>query len=95
MRREVFELIGGYREDLILTRQYPQREDTHFKGKLVELTNAGQIQQYNGERPTIYMFPNGQFCGDVDANPFDLFHTLSRKTPHNHWYLNPRYKEAQ
>jgi hypothetical protein len=92
IRREIFELIGGYREDYILSRPYPQKEDTEFKRRLVVLTEEGKIQRYDGERPTIYMFPNGQFCGDVDYNPFNLFHTLSRKTKQNHWYLNPRYQ---
>jgi len=34
----------------------------------------------------LLMFPNGQYCGDVDYNPFGLFHTLTRKTDKNHWY---------
>jgi hypothetical protein len=34
-------------------------------------------------RPMMWMFPNGQFCGDVDTNPFGLFHELSRKSPRN------------
>jgi hypothetical protein len=29
------------------------------------------------------MFPNGQYCGDVDYNPFNLFHALTRKTEYN------------
>ncbi len=34
------------------------------------------------------MFPNGKYCegGDVDTNPFGLFHTLSRKTPVNRYH---------
>jgi hypothetical protein len=32
------------------------------------------------ERPTIYMFPNGRYCGEKDFNPFGLFHDLKRKT---------------
>jgi len=31
------------------------------------------------ERPLVYMFPVGRYCGDVDADPLNLFHTLSRK----------------
>jgi hypothetical protein len=34
----------------------------------------------------LYMFPNGQFCGDVDYNPFSLFHELTRKTKENPLY---------
>jgi len=32
------------------------------------------------ERPIVYMFPNGRYCGDEDADPLNLFHGLSRKT---------------
>jgi len=32
------------------------------------------------ERPLIYVIPNGRFCGDIDTNPFGLFHKLSRTT---------------
>lgn len=92
MRATLFQEMGGYREDLILNRPYPQGEDRWFKRKLVEFVNDGKIVMSTEDRPTIYMFPNGQFCGDVDYNPFGLFHALSRKTPTNHWYLNPRYE---
>jgi len=91
MRASLFKEMGGYREDLILSRPYPQGEDRHFKRLLMKLVNEGKIVINDYKRPTIYMFPNGQFCGDVDYNPFNLFHTLTRKTPQNHWYLNPRY----
>lgn len=92
MRASLFHEMGGYREDLILTRPYPQKEDTHFKRKLMQFVAAGKIVLTNDERPVIYMFPNGQFCGDVDYNPFGLFHKLTRKTPQNHWYMNPRFR---
>jgi hypothetical protein len=91
MRRQLFLDMGGYDEKLITTRGYPQREDTHFKGLYRKWVNLGKIREDTFERPTIYMFPNGQFCGDVDHNPFNLFHTLTRKTPDNHWYAHPRY----
>jgi len=32
------------------------------------------------ERPLVYMFPIGRYCGNVDADPLQLFHGLSRKT---------------
>ena len=32
------------------------------------------------ERPLVYMFPVGRYCGDIDANPLNLFHGLSRTT---------------
>lgn len=31
------------------------------------------------ERPVVYMFPSGRYCGDIDADPLNLFHGLSRK----------------
>jgi hypothetical protein len=37
-------------------------------------------------RPMLYMFPTGQFCGDVDFNPYGLFHDLTRKVEGNYWY---------
>ncbi len=91
MRATLFQEMGGYREDLILGRGYPQKEDTYFKRKLMKMVFAGQITLTNEDRPIIYMFPNGQYCGDVDANPFNMFHTLTRKTPENHWYTHQRY----
>ncbi len=91
MRKSLFEYMGGYDEELILSTDYPQREDTHFKRHLRRLEQEGKITICNESRPMLYMFPNGQFCGDVDYNPFGLFHDLSRKSEHNHWYKNPRF----
>jgi glycosyltransferase involved in cell wall biosynthesis len=91
MRKSLFEAMGGYDEKLILGRDYPQREDSHFRGKLRRWVTEGKATMTNEDRPMLYMFPNGQFCGDVDYNPFGLFHTLSRKTARNHWYHHPRY----
>lgn len=92
IRAELFWQMGGYREDLILTRPYPQGEDRHFKRVWINFVRSGRAKENETDiRPTIYMFPNGQFCGDVDYNPFGLFHTLTRKTPQNHWYMHPRY----
>ena len=39
------------------------------------------------ERPLVYMFPIGRYCGDVDADPLNLFHGLSRKVK--------EYKDAE
>lgn len=30
------------------------------------------------DRPLVYMFPVGRYCGDTDADPLGLFHGLSR-----------------
>jgi hypothetical protein len=91
MRAGLFHELGGYREDLILGREYPQKEDSRFKRDLMRAIAKGKAVRSGQQRPTIYMFPNGQFCGDVDYNPFGLMHTLSRKTEGNHWYHHPRY----
>lgn len=93
IRASLFKAMGGYREDVIVNRPYPQREDSYFKGTLRQFERDGKCVICGVDRPVLYMFPNGQFCGgDVDANPFGLFHTLTRKTARNHWYLHPRYK---
>jgi glycosyltransferase involved in cell wall biosynthesis len=91
IRKSLFEDMGGYDEERILSMDYPQREDTHFKRHLRRLADEGKVTMSDEDRPVLYMFPNGQYCGDVDYNPFGLFHDLSRKTEHNHWYKNPRY----
>ena len=84
MRKDVFLEIGGYREDLV-ERTYPQGEDRLFKKAWYNWQRAGKGWVHH-ERPTIYMFPNGYLCGDVDYNPFGLFHTLTRKTNRNFKY---------
>ena len=85
MRKDVYWDIGGYREDLI-TRPYPQGEDRLFKkGWYIWERKTGE--HAHPYRPKIYMFPNGYLCGDVDANPFGLFHNLSRKTSRNTKYV--------
>jgi len=95
IRRQLFLDMGGYDEKLILSRGYPQREDSHFKRTYRRWVNMGKIKEDAFPRATIYMFPNGQFCGDVDSNPFGMFHTLTRKTPDNYWYSHPRYPKEQ
>jgi glycosyltransferase involved in cell wall biosynthesis len=85
MRRELFWDMGGYREDRI-GRPYPQGEDRLFKKQWLiwERTKGVKVHTY---RPTAYMFPNGYLCnGDVDYNPFNLFHKLSRANKHNYRY---------
>lgn len=77
MNRDVFKELGGYDEKRILTHPYPQHEDNLFKTKWLRWREGkSHTDEY---RPTLYMYPNGQFCGDADYNPFGLFHKLSRK----------------
>lgn len=84
MRRDVFWELGGYREDLV-ERPYPQGEDRAFRSawRTYEKARGGEGSQVCTHRPRIFMFPNGKYCGDVDADPKNLFHTLSRKTQRN------------
>jgi hypothetical protein len=89
MRKEAFWRIGGYREDLV-DRPYPNKGDTYFKRAWAQAYERGELT-LRDSRPTLYMFPSGQWCGDVDADPLGLFHTLTRKTPNNHWYTHQRY----
>lgn len=88
IRKELFFAMGGFREDLI-GKPYPAGEDNLFKAERSRWREAGKLVE-SSSRPLLYMFPNGQYCGDVDANPFGLFHGLSRKTSANHWYTHPR-----
>ena len=88
MKRDVFFRLGGYREDLV-DRPYPNKGDTYFKRVWAEAYEKGQVT-LSSTRTTLLMFPNGQFCGDVDYNPFGLFHNLTRKTENNHWYMKDR-----
>ena len=93
MRKSTFWQLGGYREDLA-TRPYPNKGDTYFKRAWAKAYEEGRVTIQDANlRTTLYMFPNGQFCGDVDYNPFGLFHDLTRKTQENHWYTHPRYTD--
>jgi len=93
MRKAVYEQIGGYDEARVLRACYPQGEDNLFKRTWRTLQVQGKLRVSETERPVLYMFPNGQFCGDVDYNPFDLFHGLTRKTDRNYWFRHPRYTQ--
>lgn len=82
MRKSKFLEMGGYRENL--QGIYPSRGDTWFKRDWTNFYEAGKATIAPAdERTTLLMFPNGQFCGDLDYNPFGLFHGLSRVTDKN------------
>lgn len=81
MRKTTFFDLGGYIEDRVGV-PYPNGGDSHFKRTWARAFEAGKVTMCE-YRPTLYMFPNGQFCGDVDYNPFGLFHTLSRRSERN------------
>jgi hypothetical protein len=88
MRKTTYWKVGGYREN-IAHKDYPSGGDRWFKRDWTDLLNSGKAT-ISPERTTLYMFPNGQWCGDVDSNPFGLFHPLSRKTLSNPWYTKNR-----
>lgn len=83
MQRSLFWELGGYREDLV-GKPYPQGEDSDFYRKWQAYSQRTGIHSLEG--PTLYVFPTGRWCGDVDHNPQGLFHELSRKTRHNYWW---------
>lgn len=92
IHRDLYNRMGGFREDRI-GRPYPQREDGDFAKKWDKLYEAGEINDFDDmhgyeNREVLYMFPNGKYCegGDVDSNPFNLFHTLTRKSAKNPYH---------
>jgi len=93
MNRDVFFAIGGYNEKLVFGHRYPQGEDNGFKKAWTRWAKANGCWS-DAYRPTIYMFPSGQFCGDVDYNPHGLFHTLSRKTRRNPFWHRQMRREG-
>lgn len=92
IKKDMFFAMGGYREDLV-EKPYPQGEDRHFKKTRMRWEKERKLDCDWETRPTLYMFPNGQFCGDVDYNPFGMFHDLTRKTKANPWNRK-RYEYA-
>jgi glycosyltransferase involved in cell wall biosynthesis len=76
-RRDLYLRLGGVDTRFVGTGRYPNREEVPLKRKLKTI-NVDIID--DDRRPTIYMFPNGKYAGSKDANPFGLFHKLSRMT---------------
>jgi hypothetical protein len=83
MRKSLFWELGGYREDLI-EQPYPQGEDSDFWNKWKYYSQKHKKRSVEG--PTMYMFPTGRFCGDVDHDQHGLFHGLSRRSENNFWW---------
>lgn len=75
IRRGVFLALGGSQQK----EQYPNRDEIPVKRGIKRMEERGEITRIpDDDRPTIYMIPNGRFCGDKDYNPFGLFHNLKR-----------------
>ena len=81
IRKGLYLGLGGVSERYDGTGTYPNREEIPLKKELHKLRNKGKITILEDEtKPTIYMFPNGKYCGDKDYNPFGFFHNISRRT---------------
>ena len=77
--RELYISLGGVDTTYVGTGKYPNREEIPLKRKLKLLEEKGHVKiLQDSSKPMIYMFPNGHYCGDKDANPFGLFHNLTR-----------------
>jgi hypothetical protein len=65
------------------TGTYPNREEIPFKKIINPMIESEQIKYIGDDnRPSVYLIPNGKFCGDgtdKDYNPFGLFHSLKRE----------------
>jgi glycosyltransferase involved in cell wall biosynthesis len=96
MRRDLFWELGGYREDLV-EKPYPQGEDRAFRSawRTHELKHGGEGSMVCPYRPKMFMFPNGKYLGDVDADPKGLFHKLTRKTSRNFWHQQQRKERVE
>jgi len=94
IRRNLYLECGGVDERYVGTGRYPNREEVLLKRKLKRLEEQGSITIWQDKtKPTIYMIPNGRYCGHRDYNPFGLFHDLSRKT--NKGYRHKTNKEKR
>jgi hypothetical protein len=60
---------------------YLESQSGRFWHILKRMARAGKINFCKtNERPLVYMFPVGRYCGSMDADPLNLFHGLSRNT---------------
>jgi len=73
IKRQLFFDLGGSQQ----RTRYPNRDEQKIKRGLHKLGDSVKKLIDDG-RPTIYMIPNGRFCGSKDYNPFGLFHNLPR-----------------
>ena len=79
-KRQLYLDLDGVDEKYVGTVKYPNREEVPLKQKLKKLVKRNAIEIIDDDtKPTIYMMPNGRYCGHKDYNPFGLFHNLSRE----------------
>ena len=80
MKRELFIKMGGYKTSGA-GKAYPYGggPDSKFYTKWRVLARHGRVSLHD-YKPIVYFIPNGKYCGHMDANPFNLFHNLSRKS---------------
>jgi hypothetical protein len=65
---------------LRLKARNKEKRRAHLKDQVSHLVKKGEATMCRAnKRPLVYAFPNGKHCGSVDANPFGLFHNLSRE----------------
>ena len=78
IRKELFEKMGGYKESLA-GKAHPLGGGAgqKFFHKWKRWESKGWVST-STEKANVFMFPIGKFCGDIDHNPFGLFHDLSR-----------------
>ena len=74
IKRDLFMKFGGSQ----CRCSYPNRDEQKIKRWTHKLKDELKLLN-DDNRPSIYMIPNGRFCGDKDYNPFGLFHNLSRE----------------
>ena len=80
-KRDLYLDLGGVSEANVGSGTHPNREEKPLKRAVRRLAEAGKIKLCDGDdRPTIYLIPNGRFCGHKDADPLNLFHDLERMT---------------
>lgn len=94
IRKDLYLKLGGMDERRVGTNRYPNHDDSRLRNRLHKLRVAGEIKYCPEDQwPMIYMFPNGKYAGDVDHNPFGLFHDLTRKNDGNkQWRMQKRGK---
>lgn len=92
IRKQLYLDLGGMDERRVGTNKYPNHDDSRLRRRLHELRERGEIRYCPEEQwPMLYMFPNGKFTGDIDYNPFGLFHNLTRKNDENRqWRMQQR-----